>query len=401
MKYIGKADLYVPDREGHLLKEKKGRPFWREYQKDRLDAAFEVCSRWDVAVDAGAHVGIMTRELAKHFGRVVAFEPHPDTFACLLANVGKLPNVTCVNKALGRAAGSVFVEDDVGDNTGNRQVSADAAGTEVELTRLDDFPLEGCGLIKMDVQGYELDVVLGARETLMAFCPTLIVEDEPPGKLKRQIHKPGSAVRQLQKWGAGQRTSVGDDVIMTIDPGRFNEYTKYREKGDYHWQKYETGKMRDVVDAVAAAVNGCRYARVLDVGCGDGVFTARMAGAVGIDTNPVAVRLARRHHVEAHELSAFDAHLLGRFDAVTMFDAFEHMPKQGLLLDRLHAVAPNLHVLNPEPNGSEWHTREFRVNELIDFAAGHGWRALNLSEQTATGKSVKHLVHFTSERRGR
>ena len=72
MKKIPGTDLYVPDSETHFLQEKKGRPFWKNYQKDRLEEAYKHVRNWDVALDVGAHIGLMTRELATRFKVVYA-----------------------------------------------------------------------------------------------------------------------------------------------------------------------------------------------------------------------------------------------------------------------------------------------------------------------------------------
>jgi len=46
-------------------------------------------SKWDVALDVGAHVGIWSTRLAQKFKRVIAFEPVPKHIECWKQNMSK------------------------------------------------------------------------------------------------------------------------------------------------------------------------------------------------------------------------------------------------------------------------------------------------------------------------
>jgi FkbM family methyltransferase len=370
MKLHTPTGLYFPAGETHFTGTHKrtGRPVAEGYQADRVAEALKYVADRDVAVDVGAHVGLLTRELAKHFRRVVAFEPGLETYECLKANTKGLGNVVLANVALGSATGEIGIES-VGANSGDRQLVPGGKG--VRLMRLDDYPLDGCDLIKMDVQGYEAPVLEGSRLTCMAFDPVLIVEEEPADKLRVRFTKEGAVRKILGGWEAECRATVGADRIYAPGFNGYCPYVKYAERGDYHWQQR---KMDACAAEVAKIVNAGNHDLVLDVGCGDGAFTAKLDRAVGIDNNKTAVELAVAHGVDARHLSAYRAHKLGQFGAVCMFDVFEHLPKQELLLDRLHRVTKNLYVLNPVPNGSRWHVREFTDAGLVATASVHGWR---------------------------
>ncbi|SHJ92131.1 methyltransferase, FkbM family [Roseomonas rosea] len=133
-----------------------------------------------VFVDAGANIGTYALPAARLVGpggRVVAFEAHPRTFGYLARNVAanELPWVTGLNRALGEEAGEIEMEFQAA-NPGETHVrapgEAGGGGTRVPMTTLDDAMAE-LGLtrldyLKIDVEGFELPVLRGARGVLAA-----------------------------------------------------------------------------------------------------------------------------------------------------------------------------------------------------------------------------------------
>lgn len=126
----------------------------------------------ELFVDVGANVGSYTVLASKGVGaRVVAFEPVPAAFATLTDNVllnGVAERVELRRQAVGRAPGTARIT--TGHDTGNRIAvsSGSANGTiEVEVTALDAVEsLRQACVLKIDVEGFESDVLAGARGTL-------------------------------------------------------------------------------------------------------------------------------------------------------------------------------------------------------------------------------------------
>jgi len=126
-----------------------------------------------VALDVGANVGAYSILLGRWVGaegRVYAFEPSPETFAGLarhLALNGLAEVVTPVAAAASAATGRGTLSG--GGVSGANRLDAGGTGPSVETVSLDDFcAREGVvpHFIKIDVEGAELDVLRGARETI-------------------------------------------------------------------------------------------------------------------------------------------------------------------------------------------------------------------------------------------
>ncbi|HET7231340.1 MAG TPA: FkbM family methyltransferase [Longimicrobium sp.] len=126
-----------------------------------------------VALDVGANVGAYTLLLGawvRPGGRVYAFEPAPEAFGGLSRHValnGLGGVVTPVRAAVSARTGTATLA--VDGLSGANRLDASAAGERVETVTLDDFcRREGIRptFIKIDVEGAELDVLRGARETI-------------------------------------------------------------------------------------------------------------------------------------------------------------------------------------------------------------------------------------------
>jgi FkbM family methyltransferase len=139
------------------------------------------------AIDIGAHIGYYTLLLAKCVGptgRVISFEPLPVNFALLEQNVrlNGLQHVQMNAQAVfSRNEELTITVPDQAPNSGDASVVFAQGKTHfrVSAITLDSF-CHSTGLrpdfLKMDVEGAEYDVLLGAKETVAQFRPKMLIE---------------------------------------------------------------------------------------------------------------------------------------------------------------------------------------------------------------------------------
>lgn len=178
-------------------------------------------NRRNSAVDVGAHVGLWSRILAGHFRTVHAFEPLAAHLECLHKNVGGLPNVLVYgNFALGSIPHSRGLFR-VTENSGNTRLSGLAeegvVDQPVTVYRFDDLWEQGnnpIDLMKIDVEGYELEVVRGAEQSIKRNKPTMVVEQKA-GNAEVFGFRTGEVIDLLQSWGANIAWCRSGDYCLT------------------------------------------------------------------------------------------------------------------------------------------------------------------------------------------
>lgn len=130
--------LWFPDTE--RLKKRA------DYRKPKqMDYAMTHVRRYGLAIDAGAHIGVWARSLAVHFAEVIAIEPEPVAFHCLVRNSQPLANVRALD------GGSI-----------------------------DSLQLDAVDFIRADI-----DALKGARETLKRCRPTVLIPNGGGSYLKK------------------------------------------------------------------------------------------------------------------------------------------------------------------------------------------------------------------------
>lgn len=156
------------------------------WEKDLVNKAKSFLKPDSVALDIGANIGTWSLELSRACKRVYAFEPQPETFNQLCANlvINGCENVTPHRIALGshKQSGSQLSMKIESKNNGHSRISKGGSVT-VDVKSLDDYGLERIDFIKMDVEGFELNVLEGASRTIEKFHPVVFFEAWP-GKRK-------------------------------------------------------------------------------------------------------------------------------------------------------------------------------------------------------------------------
>jgi FkbM family methyltransferase len=139
-----------------------------------------------VVIEAGANVGALTIPLAQivgDTGRVHAFEPQRDNFACLEANVRRFSNITLWPKALASSPYRISyskIDLEKVCNLGSTEISAHRGEDNSDFTTTIDelFSSAPVSFIKADVEGMELEILQGAVATIEQRRPILYVEDD-------------------------------------------------------------------------------------------------------------------------------------------------------------------------------------------------------------------------------
>jgi FkbM family methyltransferase len=141
-------------------------------------------------LDVGAHDGLLTVPLAGLPGAtVLAFEPLPSAHARLAAACAGLGNVVLRREALGAAPGSLVLSVPVLDGVVQEQwaslakdyaafASVKAETHAVAVITVDSLGLGDLAHMKVDAEGYEEEVLAGARETLTRCRPVISLEVE-------------------------------------------------------------------------------------------------------------------------------------------------------------------------------------------------------------------------------
>ena len=159
-----------------------------EYSEGEVEVFRQLVQEGHVVLDVGANLGAHTLFFATTVGRkgaVLAFEPQRLLFQTLCANMAlnSLTNVFCHHLAVGAEHGTATVpplDAYSTQNFGRMSLLESTVGASIEKITLDSLNLPRCNFLKIDVEGMELDVLRGARQTIERHKPILYVEDDRP-----------------------------------------------------------------------------------------------------------------------------------------------------------------------------------------------------------------------------
>ena len=170
------ADLYV----GRSL------DLYGEFSEGEVELFTQIVKPGMLVVDVGANIGAHTVFFAKTVGpggRVLAVEPQRFLYQILCGNLAlnAIGNTFVQHAGLGSMPGSIRVPPiNYGGsfNFGGVSLGDFKDGEQVPVITLDSLALPFCHLLKIDVEGMEIEVLRGARETLIRHRPLLYVEND-------------------------------------------------------------------------------------------------------------------------------------------------------------------------------------------------------------------------------
>ena len=169
-------------------------------QKAQRDNALNHVQKWRTCIDIGSNIGQWTRPLAEKFRSVVCFEPNPNFVECFRRNIDE-KNVILWQYALSNKVHSASQDF-------NSTQLKNAPG-DIKCRTLDSFGLTEVDLVKIDVDGYEVPLLQGARDTLKNNNPVICIEMKR--KKRTKITQNADAI--LQELGYRHKNVVRSDEI--------------------------------------------------------------------------------------------------------------------------------------------------------------------------------------------
>jgi FkbM family methyltransferase len=128
----------------------------------------------NLVIQAGGNCGMFPVEYDRYFQRVVTFEPDPLNFKCLVANMDS-KSITPIQACLGAVSGKSVPMRNNGKNIGACHVSKAPPTFHALTFAIDDLNVKP-DVIHLDVEGYELQTLLGAEKTIQENRPIIVSE---------------------------------------------------------------------------------------------------------------------------------------------------------------------------------------------------------------------------------
>lgn len=217
-----------------------------EFARVILDFLLAEADGGGVLIDVGANIGSIGLPFAarRPDWRVIAIEAHPGLADILAANVtlNRLPNVEVLRAAAGAAPGvAAFPDVPLAGprNYGQVGFASEAPTTrQVRMVSLDEIAPPDTKLVKIDVEGFEPDVLAGARDLLASHRAVWLVEAALQAKdAAREAIAALQAAGYSVHWfyapfvtpmaerGAPSEVARGDSNVVALPPGFANRWS--------------------------------------------------------------------------------------------------------------------------------------------------------------------------------
>lgn len=194
---------WVPANDIHIDKWKNGQPFT---QNKGLQKFIEYVERKQIkfnnVLDIGAWCGTWSNAISGYSNLVHAFEPDQLHYDCLIKNIND--NVVAHHCAVGSNKSRVSLTAEQKNFTQGKRIIPEG---EILMTTVDSFAIKNIDLIKIDVEGYEMEVLKGANDALNQ-CTYVMIE------LNNNSKKYGSSNNQITKY----LTERGFSVLIKTWP---------------------------------------------------------------------------------------------------------------------------------------------------------------------------------------
>lgn len=188
-----------------------------------------------IILDIGGHSGQYAKLFARLApqGKVYSFEPgcYPRSILKHSVRLNRLHNVVIIGKGLGAEPGVLSLVTPLKDNgvfrfglahIGTKENCTLTEIEEVPVTSIDkfavEFKLKNLDFIKIDVEGWEAQILKGGSKTIRRYCPTMLVE-----LVASQLSRTGDDLEEiwamLLSWGYNPYVNIDDyNLVHHPDP---------------------------------------------------------------------------------------------------------------------------------------------------------------------------------------
>ena len=196
-------DFWVPSNDVHIEQWKSGTPFT---QNKCLNKFIKYCEsqtkKMKTVIDVGAWCGTWAKAIEPFAKKVIAFEPDKIHFECLQRNC----TINCTPRM--EAVGAQLQEVSLTEDNFTQAKRVNEKGN-IRMITLDHMAYEDVDMIKIDVEGYEMEVLKGATKTLESVKYLMI-------ELNNNTKKYGSNNVEVEK----HIVSLGFKVLMEHWPDK-------------------------------------------------------------------------------------------------------------------------------------------------------------------------------------
>lgn len=175
------VELIEKDDMVCLHQKRTGKPF--EYES--ILKWLACCGHGSTVIDVGAYTGLYAISAAKAGAHVIAFEPNLNVFERLSENMdANGVNLELYQCAVGAKGGTVSMQ--VNKSVKLTSGGKVSDGGDIPRTTIDLLGCDNVTAIKIDVEGYECEVLRGALKTIKRCKPLLITEALEPACIEEQ-----------------------------------------------------------------------------------------------------------------------------------------------------------------------------------------------------------------------
>ncbi|MES2975042.1 MAG: FkbM family methyltransferase [Pseudomonadota bacterium] len=203
----------------------------------------QLVRKGSLALDVGANIGFYGYALHRAGVQVECFEPVPGCASVIQAYGAPGINVHCMGLSDAQGEAQLFVPQRGGRlataqahlGSGGISLESGSATLAVELRTMDSFGFDDVSFIKIDVEGHELRVLKGGRETILRNRPVLLVEIEQRHLQEGSIEDVFSYVRSLGYSGSflrdGREVPLSAFDVQRDQLGRESQLESGDERG--------------------------------------------------------------------------------------------------------------------------------------------------------------------------